>query len=276
MRISTRYQFDTFQSDIRIAQERLTKVSQQLATGKRINDPSDDPVGVGKSINMRSLRSSMDQYKANLESARGDIGYVDTTAGEIGDLMREAYQISVEGASAATDQSGRNAMASRVASLQSRIVDLANTKGPDGNYIFSGQKTTTKPYTLMGSTLQYNGDLNASYVEVGPGETTQTNTVTEPIITQIYSRLESLKNNLQGGQVGAISGIDIAAIQDSQSKVLARRGDVGARLQTIDDLSSQWQRRSDELTISISDVEDVDVSEAAVRYQQANQAYTAP
>lgn len=275
MRISTRYQYETFQSDIRTAQERLTKVSQELSSGKRINDPSDDPVGVGRSINMRSLRASMQQYKSNLTTAKGELSYADSTAGEIGDLLREAYQVSVEGASSATDQTGRVAMAARITSIQARIVDLANTKGPDGGYLFSGQKTTTKPYTLMGTTLVYNGDANSTYVEIGPGETTQTNVVTEPAMTEIYTRLESLKSNLIGGQVGAISGVDIAAIQSSQDKISVLRGSVGARLQTIDDLSLQWQRRSDELTINISNVEDVDVSEAAVQYQQANQAYTA-
>jgi flagellar hook-associated protein 3 FlgL len=275
MRISTRYQYDSFSTDIRNAQQRLTKISEQLSTGKRINQLSDDPSGVRKAIGMRSLRSSMDQYEKNLTSAKGQLGYVDTTAGEIGDLLLQAYQSAVQGASSATDQTGRVAMASRIESLQSRLVELANTKGPDGGYLFAGQKTATKPYVLMGSTLTFNGDSNATHVETGPGETLQTNVPTEPMITEIYSRLESLKSNLIGGQVGAISGVDIAAIQDSQKQISTLRGTVGARLQKVDELKMQWQRRSDELTISISDVEDVDFSEAAVQYQQASQAYTA-
>lgn len=275
MRISTRYQYETFQSDIRNAQERLANISQQLSSGKRINNVSDDPTGVRKTIGMRSLRSSMDQYQKNLNSAKGQLGYIDTTTGEMGDLLLEAYQSAVQGASSATDQSGRVAMASRIESLQSRLVDLANTKGPDGAYLFAGQKSNTKPYVLMGNSLTFNGDTNARFSETGPGETLQTNMTTEPMISEIYSRLESLKSNLLGGQVGAISGVDIAAIQDSQKQISTLRGTVGARLQKVDDLSSQWQRRSDELAINISDVEDVDFSEAAVQYQQANQAYTA-
>jgi flagellar hook-associated protein 3 FlgL len=275
MRISTRYQYESFQTDIRNAQERLSKISEQLSTGKRINQLSDDPVGIRQSIGMRSLRSSMDQYKKNLNSAKGQLGYVDSTASEIGDLMLQAYQSAVQGASSATDQGGRVAMASRIESLQSRLIELANTKGPDGGYLFSGQKSSTKPYVLMGTNLVFNGDTNATHVETGPGETLQTNVPTEPMFTDMYNRLESLKSNLIGGQVGAISGVDIAAIQDSQKQISSLRGTVGARLQKVDDLKLQWQRRRDELTINISDVEDVDFSEAAVQYQQANQAYNA-
>lgn len=275
MRISTNYQYDTFQFDIRSAQEKLTEVSQQLSSGKRINQLSDDPTAVSQTISMRSLRSGMDQYASNLHMAKGALGYVDTTASEMSDMLRQAYQLAVQGASSATDQTGRNAMAAQISTLQSRLIDLANTKGPTGGYLFSGQKTSTKPYTLSGSTLVFNGDNNAINVETGPGETMQTNVSGEPMISDIYNRLESLKSNLTGGQIGALSGVDISNIQSSLDTISTLRGQVGSRLQKVDDLTSQWQRRSDELTKNISDVEDVDMSEAAVRYQQANQAYTA-
>jgi flagellar hook-associated protein 3 FlgL len=275
MRISTNYQYDTFQLDIRNAQEKLVKVSQQLATGKRINNPSDDPVGVARTISMRSLRSGIDQYQKNLSSARGALGYIDNTAGDITDLVRQAYTLAVQGASSTTDQGARNAAATQIGNIQKRIIDLGNSKGPTGNYQFAGQKSSTKPYTLTGSTLTFNGDTNPIRVETGPGETIQSNVSGEPMITELYNRLEALKSDLIGGQVGAISGVDIANIQASLDSVTSLRGDVGTRMQTIDDLSTQWQRRSDELTKNISDIEDVDLSEAMVKYQQANQAYTA-
>jgi flagellar hook-associated protein 3 FlgL len=275
MRISTNYQYDTFQMDIRNAQEKLVNVSQQLATGKRINKPSDDPVGVGRTVSMRSLKAGIEQYQKNLNSARGALGYIDTTAGDITDLTRQAYGLAVQGASSTTDQAGRNAAATQIGNIQKRLVDLANSKGPTGDYQFAGQKSSTKPYTLVGGTLTFNGDTNPIRVETGPGETMQSNVAGEPMISELYNRLESLKSNLIGGQVGAISGIDIANMQSSLDTVTQMRGDVGTRMQTIDDLSTQWIRRSDELTKNISDIEDVDLSEAMVRYQQANQAYTA-
>jgi flagellar hook-associated protein 3 FlgL len=275
MRISTAYKYDSLQFDIQNAAERLATITQQVATGKRINQPSDDPVGVGQSLNMRSLQAGMTQYQSNLNSAKGTLGYVDNTASDITDLLNQANQLAVSGASSTTDQNGRNAMASQIATLQSRLIDLGNTKGPDGSYLFAGQKTSTKPYTLNGSTLVFNGDTNPIHVETGPGETIQSNASGEPMISTMYNQLETLKNDLSGGQVGAVSGIDLANIQGSLNTVLSLRGDVGARMQTIQDMTSQWQRRSDELTKNISDVEDIDMSEAMVKYQQANQAYTA-
>jgi flagellar hook-associated protein 3 FlgL len=275
MRISTGYQYETFRRDISLSEERLANLSQQLATGKRINQPSDDPVGIGRSINMHSLRAGMDQYRQNLNTAKGALGTADNTLSDLTDIVNQAYQTAVTGASSTMDQTGRTAMAAQITSLQSRLIDLGNSKGPDGGYMFAGQKTQTKPYTLVGGTLVFNGDTNPIHVETGPGENLQTSVPGEPMISDLYNRLETLKNDLNGGQVGAISGVDIANVQSSLTKVSTARGDIGARMQTVQDLTSQWERRSDELTKSISDVEDVDMSAAVVQYQQANQAYTA-
>lgn len=275
MRISTSYKYDTLQFDIQNAADRLATITQQVATGKRINQPSDDPVGVGQTINMRSLQSAMEQYQSNLNTAKGSLGTVDNTAADITDLLNQANQIAVSGASGTTDQIGRNAMAAQITSLQARLVDLANTKGPDGSYIFAGQKTNTKPYTINAGGLVFNGNVNPIRVETGPGETVQANVPGEPMISDLYTRLESLKSNLTGGQVGAISGIDLANLKSSLDTVSNMRGDVGARMQTVQDMTSQWQRRSDDLTKNISDVEDIDMSAAMVQYQQATQAYQA-
>lgn len=275
MRISTRYQYDTFQYDARNAQEKLAEISRQLSTGRRINKPSDDPIGVRQTINMRNLRAGMEQYRENLHTAKGALGYTDNTAKDMNDLMREGYQLAIQGASSSTDQNGRNAMAAQISSIQTRLIDLANTRDAAGGYLFSGQRTSVKPYVLIGSTLTFNGDTNSKFVETGPGEQMQTNVSGEPMITEMYNRLESLKSNLMGGQIGALSGVDIANMQASMDTISSVRASIGARLSTVDDLDLQWQRRADELTISISDVEDVDMSEAVVKYQQANQAYTA-
>lgn len=275
MRISTNYQYDTFQWDIQNASARLAAMSQQLATGKRIVKPSDDPTGTYQAVNMRGLKAGMDQYQKNLNAATGALGYIDNTANDMTDLLNQSYQLAVQGANATTDQTGREAMAAQISSIQSRLLDLANSKGPDGGYMFAGQKSSTKPYVLTGGVLQFQGDTKPIFVEGGPNEMIQSNAAGEPLISDMYNRLEQLKSDLVGGQVGAISGIDIANIQSSLNSVSALRGDVGARMQTVQDLTSQWQRRSDELTKNISDIEDVDMSSAMVQYQQANQAYTA-
>lgn len=275
MRISTNYQYDSLQFDIQNAQSRLARLTLRLSSGKRIDDPSDDPTGVSQAISMRSLRSQMDQFAANLKTAKAGLGTTESTLSDLNSMLQSAYQIGVGGANGAMDQAGRSAMADQIASIQARMVELANAQGPTGKYLFAGQKTTTKPYAVVANALVYSGDANSVSVEAGPGRRLPIGVPGEPLFSTTYASLEQLKNDLAGGQIGAISTTDLAQIQSALKDVGAIRGDLGSRLAEVDDLTSQWGRRADALTNQISDVEDADVAETAVQYQQAQQAYTA-
>src|SRR5690349_2087179 len=146
MRISTDYQYNSFRYNIQSADQRLATVSDQLSSGRRINQPSDDPVGIGHAISIKSLQTSIQQYTSNLNLAKGSLGITDNAVSSMSDLMNQAYQLAVEGASSTTDQTARNAMVAQVTALQSQLVNLANTQSPDGSYIFAGQLNNSVPY----------------------------------------------------------------------------------------------------------------------------------
>jgi flagellar hook-associated protein 3 FlgL len=273
MRISTGYQFETYSSDIRVAQEKLFTFEKQVSTGKRINRPSDDPYGTSSSLTMRSLKSGIEQYQSNLETAKGNLGYTEGALDEMHKVMSRAYQLSVSGANSSTEQTARNAMAAEITSLQRRLVDLANSRGPNGAYLFAGQKNDAQPYSAAGATLTYSGDTNDVVVETGPSDTMAVNSQGEPLVSDAFNRLETLKNNLLGGNVGALTGVSITEMQTSMQAINAERGAVGAKMRTVSDLTSQYTRRVDDLTKGISDVEDVDISQAILNYRLAQAAY---
>ncbi|HTQ09210.1 MAG TPA: flagellar hook-associated protein FlgL [Fimbriimonadaceae bacterium] len=275
MRISTNYQYTTYQYDLQIADGKLANVSQELSSGKRINEPSDDPVGLGQAMSMQSLQDGITQYLSNLNTANGALGTVDSTLSAMSTQMNQAYSLAVQGASSTMDQNSLNALVSQITQIQSQIVNLANAQGPTGAYLFAGQKTDAKPYTVQNGNLVFNGDTNLINAEIGPGQTLQTNVVGEPMISTMYNNLEALKNDLSGGNIGAISDIDITNIQSSQAAISTTRGQVGAKMQTVSSLTSQYQIQSDNLTKSISSLTDVDMASAAVQYQEASQAYSA-
>src|SRR4051812_38051448 len=136
MRISTGYQFDTYSNDIRATQERMFQYQQQVSTGKQLNQPSDDPLGTSRVLSMRALRTGIGQYQANLSTAKGNLGYSESALSDANGVMQRAYQLAVSGASSSMDQTGRNGMAAEITSLQKRLVDLANSRGPNGAFLF--------------------------------------------------------------------------------------------------------------------------------------------
>lgn len=275
MRISTGYQFETFAGQVSATQARLFEVQRQLSTGKRLLDPSDDPSGTRIVLSYGSLRSGLEQYGKNLDMAKGFLGFSEQGLAETGDIMRQAYTFAVQGANSSTDQTGRNAMADQVAQLQRRLVDVANTQGPSGQFIFGGQKTDAKPYQVSGNTLVYSGDAGSMNVEISSTDSLAMNSLMGPQFVDAYQKLEDLKSRLLGGNIGGLSGVSIADLQGQMDVFGKERSAVGSKLQTVEQTTSSHQRRVDEFTKGISDVQDVDLTETILKYKQAESAYEA-
>ncbi len=275
MRISTNYQFNSYTQGIDGAAQRVFEAQMRVQSGKRITKPSDDPVGTTSSLAMRAAQTSIQQYSKNLTTAKGTLGYSETSLSDANDLLTQGYQIAVQGANSSNSQEARSALAQEVTSLQNRLVDMANAQGPKGDYLFAGQKTDAKPFTVTGNTLTYNGDGNNVVVETGANSSMVTNTQGSPTFSDAYDRLESLKQNLLNGSIGSISANDIGNLQKSRDLMTQERGVIGTKMQALQDLDTQNTRRIDDLTSGISDIEDVDMSQAITDYNLANTAYQA-
>jgi flagellar hook-associated protein 3 FlgL len=275
MRVSTPYQFGSYASNIANAQARYVEVQNQLTTGKRINKPSDGPSDVTTSISTRTLRAAAERYKSNIERGQVNLQFAEESLGETATLMRKAYEIAVRGANGATDQTGREGMVRELTNIQNRLVSLGNTRGANDEYIFGGQVIDAPPFKAAGSVITYSGDQNLRHIETGPGETIVANVLVDQTYMDAYNRLESLKNNLIGGNTGAISGVDISAIQDSMKQLNEIRGDVGSRLANAESMLNDMSRRVDDFSKAVSDIEDVDMAQAVVDLRLAETAYQA-
>jgi len=273
MRISTTYQYDSYTNAIDTANKRVSDTQQQLLTGKRINKPSDDPYGATAVIKMQSLQAGLAQYAVNLQTAKGTLSESDAALGDVGTLLNSAYTLALSGANAATDPTAMQGLVSQVTAIQARLVQLANSQGPGGQYIFGGQKNSTVPYTAAGGVLTFNGDTNQIAVEVGPNDKINSTTDASTAFTTAYARLETLKNNLLSGNLPALSAVSVADMTNSNQDIQELRGDVGTKLQSIADLTSQNGRRTDDLTGQISNLADADASVAITKYQSALTAY---
>lgn len=276
MRVSTSFQYDIYSSRISDAQSRYFEAQERVMTGKRFNRVSEDPVAALTSISARSLKSRLAQLEKNLLIAQEYAGTSENALDETGQLMRKAYTLSIQGASDATTQESRDAMAREVESLQSRLIDLANTRGTGGKFMFAGQMSDTKPFDDTVDPATFNADTLPINVEVRPGELMRANLENaDTLFLDLHTKLETLRNHLLGGDIGLLSDQDIGAMQSALDDVSVARGVNGVKLNDIDRLRSEGQRRQDDLTKTISDNEDIDIAEAITNMQSAEMAYTA-
>ncbi len=276
MRVTSNYQYDVYRNNIRNAQANYFLAQERVMTGKKFTRVSEDPVAALTSLNVRSLRSRLEQLDKNLMVAQEYTGTTENVMDELNNVLKRAYTLAIQGASDATTQESRNAMADEIASLQTRLVDLGNTQGVGGKFIFAGQDSDTKPFSAAGGVMSFAGDTLPINVEVRPNEVMRANLENaDTTFAGMYTTLENLRTDLLGGDVGLLSDQDVAAVQASMNQLSGARGLNATKLQEIERLRSEGSRRMDDLTKTISDNEDIDLAEAITKMQMAETAYTA-
>lgn len=275
MRVSTNYIFESSSAAIQNAQQTEVTLQQEISTGKRINQPSDDPYGLYQSLTLTSLQNTLNQYNSNLTYAKQFLSETNNALTSINNLVGQAYQLAVTAANSTTDQTARQGMVSQVTQMEQQIVSLANSQGANGEYIFAGQKTQAAPFSASNGTLTYSGDTNSINVEVGPNQTMAVNTQAGTMLSTLYSQLETFKNDLSSGNTGAISNVDIANLQSSQNAVLQAQGTVGGSLQQVTSLTNANTQRTTDLTTQISNLTDANIAQVATQYQSAQTVYQA-
>jgi len=275
MRVSTSQRFNNATNQINVAELAFVEAQTQVSTGKRINVPSDDPMGTSVLLSAQTIQGNVQQYQSNLDSANNYLKSSESAVGEMTTLLQQANQLALSGANSSTDQNARNEKANQISQIQQRMVDLANSQGESGQYVFAGQLSTTKPFTVNAGVLTYSGDANNVIVQTGPSQTMNVNTNLNPFMQQTFAALSQLQSDLQGGSVSNISGVDVAAMQTAITSSASIQGDIGARMQSVQDLQADNTTRLNTLATQISNVQDVDIAQAITKYSSAQTAYQA-
>src|SRR5690349_15263638 len=124
----------------------MNKLQNQLATGRTINRPSDDPVGLSFAMRYRSELSANDQYQENVDSAVSWLEYTDDTMDQANSVLQRVRELAVEGANGSNPQAALDAIKSEVEELYGQLVYIGNSNF-NGKHVFNGQLTDVEPYT---------------------------------------------------------------------------------------------------------------------------------
>lgn len=276
MRISTSHQFGELTERVMQLQYRLAQLQNNLATGKRVHVPSDDPIASVGILSLSSAKGLAEQHRSVAEQAKSNYLLAENALAEMGELMKEAKKLALQGATATTEQSAREVMAVQIRSLQDRLISLGNSKDSNGNYLFAGFEVHTAPFERDAGpppTLLYNGDLNVNNLEVGPGLTVGGNMIVEQQIRSAFDALQDVHDRLMSGDTSGLSGISLQLVDDASDALRLTRGTVGATIQQLDSASATAIRRIDEFTRLISDRGDADITETIVQMQATQNAY---
>ena len=187
MKISNSYLFDQATKNIQTAQSDVSKSREQIASGKSLVRPSDD-TGKLRSIEiLKSQQRKVESYENSMNYLTDRFQLEESVLGSASDILIRLKDLAIQAANDSMATSDRDIIATEVESLRDELLGIANTRDVEGNFIFGGSKSDTKPFVMNQSTdvVQYAGDNRRLFTAVSDTRVLESNTdgtkVFEPI-----------------------------------------------------------------------------------------------
>ena len=155
-RVSNLLRSNTAATQIARTQRRLLQTQNELSTGRRLNSASDDP---GDAATAQQLQKTLEQRQAfltNLERAKNHLGAVDSTLGDLSDLLRRAQQIASANVGSDVTADQREGAAALVEAIYGEALTLANRQF-EGVYLFAGDRSTAAPFVSDAGGVRFVG-----------------------------------------------------------------------------------------------------------------------
>ena len=156
----------------------MSKLQQEIATGKRLLRPSDDPVDVANTLKLETKLKEFTQFKKNINDGISYMNVTGSSLESMDTLMQRIRELAIQGSSDTLNATDRSYINKESTQLFRQLIALTNTQFK-GDYIFSGTNTKTPPYQVDQSvslTAQDYTDSKMAYFNAGgmaPGSTVQ-------------------------------------------------------------------------------------------------------
>ena len=239
----------------------LAELQRQLSSGRRITKPSDDPVGIGTSLEASSSLRALTQYQRNLESARTRQSLEEQNLNELSDILTRAKELGVQEGTATASVETRAAAKAEVDRLLDFALSVSNSQF-GGRYFYGGEYSDQQPFptTTPNPLAPPSGELQ---VEVGPGQVVGTNHSGQAVFvdTGLFTALEELSTAL-GANDGAAVRDSLTAIDTAFGGVQELIGDLGARQNTLEITSQNLDALEVNLESLRSSIQDTDFERA--------------
>lgn len=291
MRISTSWSNQLGISSILDQQSKVSESQLKLSSGKKYLAPSENPVATASLLSLDQHIKEGQQYQDNINVARQRLGLEEAGLNNATEIVQKIRELAVQGLNASNTQTNRQQIAAQIDQLNAQLSGIANTQNANGEYIFSGYKTDTRPFADAPA-YTYQGDGNQRSIAIGhsrlvadgdPGEAVfgtvdASGSLIPGSIDNIFQAAAQLSADLKANtpSTNSLNDIDTAL-----SRLDTIRASAGARLKALDD---QQNLNSDFILdnqTTASAIGDLNYAEALGKFssqqmslEAAQQAYT--
>lgn len=194
MRISTNQLYDQNIRSLMSNQSDLAKTQEQLATGKRILTPSDDPVGAAKVLRLTEEIDELDQFQRNNDLVQGSLEQQEAILTNITNAITKARTLVVQAGNGIFGDTDYRSIGAEIEQIKSQVLDLMNAQDADGNFIYAGYQSGSQAFTYNpaspGNAVSFSGDEGVSFVQLSNSAKIQSTSNGYEVFENVLSRFE--------------------------------------------------------------------------------------
>ncbi len=281
MRIATALYHQQAIESINQRSETLARLQQQLATGKRINQASDDPIGAAEAERIRAASAQMTLEQRMMSFATGMLNHADGALAGASDSLQSIRELLIGAGNSSLQPADRQSIAIQVQGLREELLSIANRRDGAGGYIFGGQGSASAPFTPAGAPgyqpkvgtqqtgldMSFDTTIDGGKVFLGDGSAAASGS--------IFGALDSIVQQLNDPALDAVTlgtGLDAAmgAVDTTLGRVSTARTSVGEQLRVMESRGRLIESGQLQAASRLSDITATDYA-AVVSDMQTNQ-----
>jgi flagellar hook-associated protein 3 FlgL len=264
----------------------LNTLSQELATGKKVNQPSDDPVATAAIMRTNTYIADLNENLSVINSAQSFSQSASTVMSTSSSTLSNVQTLATQACNGTESASNLQALGTQVNQYLESLVQDANSQ-LDGSYLFSGTATDTAPIAVTRDAqsniqgITYQGSDTGLTYPVSQDRSSAVSVTAQAAYMNVLAAVKQLRDDLdntQGlssaNQQAALSN-DLSAINAAQSSFTAQAAEVGTYQSQLTALSSQMQNSLTNAQSILSNYQDANMAQISVQLQSAQMQYQA-
>lgn len=283
MRVGTFQSYQSQTSRMGSLQSTISRLEAQIASGKRILDPADDPLGSSRVADLQRSIDNNQQFIRNMDAVTTQLSLADSAVESMSNQMVRAKELAIQAANGTLTDADRKNISTELGQILDQMVSLANTRDASGNYLFSGAAVSTAPFAT---------DAAGAIVWQGSGEPPNVPVSSDVSIASSVTGLAMLSIESSSGRQTILAslaefkavlddpGLDAAALASGMEKALGdmsagvdrladQRATFGSRLAQVETETERLTSLEVTMTTAKSNIESLDVAAAIVELKSA-------
>lgn len=212
MRLSTNSIYSMNMQSILQQQGRMASVGRQLASGKEMVTPSDDPRAASQALGVSQAAAVNNQFTAGRESARRSLSAEESELDQITRGLQAATPLLVQAGNGTLSDADRNSLATDLEGIRSQLLGSANAQDGNGRYLFAGHDVQTQPFVEdAAGQVSYAGDQGRQRLQVDASRQMPVNDTGTAVFESVTDSAQYVAT--AGGDntgTGVFSGLNVA------------------------------------------------------------------